>query len=253
MKISAIIIAKDAENLIIDCLESVSFCDEIIVIDSGSSDRTVDIAKKFGSKVFEYRTDDFSKLRNFGLEKANGEWIFYIDSDERVSDLLRRNIQYQISNFKFPMPEVYKIRRKNFYLGNHEWPYIEKLERLFKKDSLKKWRGKLHESPVFEGNLEELEGFLLHYTHRDLSSMLAKTIEWSEIEAKLRLKANHPKMNAWRFFRVMISSFLNSYVKQKGWKAGTVGLIESLYQAFSIFVTYSKLWEMQQKLVKDKK
>ena len=77
--------------------------------------------------------------------------------------------------------------------------------------------------------------------------MLEKTNEWSEIEAKLRYGANHPKMNTLRFIKVIMSTFLNYYIKQKGYKLGTVGLIESMFQAYSTFITYSKLWEMQKK------
>ena len=246
-KISAIIIARNEEDRIADCLDSISFCDEIIVVDGGSEDRTVDIAKRIGAKVFIYKTDNFSQLRNFGLEKAKGDWVLYIDADERVSDSLRENIKYQISNIKYRDIVAYKIMRKNFYLGNHEWPYVEKLERLFRRDMLKRWKGRLHESPIIDGKVGVLDGFLLHYTHRDIVSMLDKTIEWSKVEAELRFKSGHPKIVWWRFFRVMVTAFLNSYLKEGGWKVGTVGLIESMYQAFSIFITYARLWEMQNK------
>ena len=142
---------------------------------------------------------------------------------------------------------AYKISRQNFYLGNHPWPKIEKLERLFEKSSLTEWYGTLHESPKVEGKIGDMDGLLLHYTHRDLSSMLAKTIIWSDAEARLRFDAHHPPMTWWRFPRVMLTAFWDSYIKQQGFKAGSMGLIESLYQAFSIFVTYAKLWELQQK------
>ena len=91
-----------------------------------------------------------------------------------------------------------------------------------------------------------LEGYLLHYTHRDLKSMVEKTMEWSKVEAELRYKSGHPKITWWRFPRVMLTAFFDSYIRQGGWKAGAVGLIESMYQSFSIFVTYARLWEMQQ-------
>ena len=142
-------------------------------------------------------------------------------------------------------PSAFSLRRKNFYFGNHEWPKIEKLERLFKKEKLKGWFGKVHESPKVLGKMGELDGFLLHYTHRDLSSMLSKTLEWSRIEAQLRFDANHPKMAIWRFPRVMLVSFWNSYITQSGWRVGVVGLMESIFQAFSVFITYARLWELQ--------
>ena len=245
MNLSAIIIAKNAEEQIADAIQSVEFADELIVVDNGSQDRTVEVAKYFKAKVHVEEELDFSKLRNLGLREAKGEWILYIDSDERATDSLRENIKYQISNIKYHNKTAFRVKRKNFYLGNHEWPYVERLERLFRRDALKRWRGQLHESPVIKGEIGELDGYLLHFTHRNLSEMLAKTIEWSKIEAELRLKAGHPRMTWWRFFRVMATAFCDSYILQKGWKVGTVGLIESIYQAFSIFITYARLWELQ--------
>lgn len=252
-KISAVVIAKNEENIIADCLSSISFCDEVIVIDNNSSDQTSSIAKKMGARVFDINTDDFSKLRNYGFEKASYEWILHIDADERVTSELARSIKHQVLSIKKKNITAFEVKRKNFYYGNYEWPYIEKIIRLFKKDKLKGWKGKIHESPDINGEVGELDGFLLHYSHRDLSSMVSKTIEWSQIEAKLRLNTNHPQMTWWRFPRVMFSAFFDSYIKQGGWKVGTVGIIESFYQAFSIFITYAKLWEIQKKLkFKDK-
>ena len=253
MKLSAIIIAKNAEGEIADAISSLDFADEVIVVDNGSSDRTVEIAQYLKAKVFTSSSSDFSQLRNLGLQKALGEWVLYIDTDERVTSELASSIKHQVVRTKNNEFAAFKIKRKNFYLGNHEWPFIEKIERLFRKDSLKGWRGELHESPIVEGppvGGVELEGFLLHYTHNDPRSMLVKTIEWSKIEAELRFKAGHPRMTWWRFLRVILTAFFNSYIRQEGWRVGTVGIIESLYQAFSIFITYARLWEMQQEKVK---
>ena len=243
-KISAIIIAKNEENLIADCMDSVSFCEEIILIDSGSTDRTVQVAEKMGAKVFVHDSINFAELRNTGLRKAAGDLVFYIDADERVDIDLKKEIT-ELKKIDNNIFTKYLIRRKNFYLGNNEWPYIEKMERIFVREKLTKWEGELHEHPVIEGKAKVLDGFLLHYTHRDLTSMLNKTIEWSKIEAELRFKSNHPKMTWWRFPRVMLTAFFNSYVRQKGYRVGTVGLIESIYQSFSMFITYVRLWELQ--------
>lgn len=270
MKLSAIIIAKNAEDLIVDCIESVEFADEIIVVDNSSADRTADIAKRMGAKVIKEETGSFAAQRNRGLKEAKGEWVLYVDTDERVTSELKDEIQSVIlGNEVTPESAVlqvgrgkdsgqarmttkggfvaYRVTRQNFYLGHHPWPKQEHLERLFKKSHLKEWYGKLHESPRVEGKVGDVEGLLLHYTHRDLTSMLSKTIQWSQVEAQLRMDAHHPQMTWWRFFRVMVTGFYDSYVKQKGYKAGTVGLIESMYQAFSMFITYARLWELQQK------
>jgi glycosyltransferase involved in cell wall biosynthesis len=249
-KISGVVIAKNEEEMIGEALDSLDFCDEIIVIDNGSTDKTKEIAEKRGAKIYEIQTNDFSEIRNFGLSKAESDWILYLDADERIDDKLKDSVQTAVSSNSGHV--AYFLKRKNFYFGSHEWPYIEKLQRLFKKENLKGWRGKLHESPVFEGEAGRLDdGFILHFTHRDLESMLNKTIAWSSAEALLRYNSGHPKMTWWRFPRVMISAFLNSYIKQKGYKAGAVGIIESMYQAFSMFITYAKLWELQ-KLNKSK-
>ncbi|MEM4230387.1 MAG: glycosyltransferase family 2 protein [Candidatus Pacearchaeota archaeon] len=247
-KISAVIITRNEEDKIKECIDSLYFCDEIIVIDNNSSDKTRDIAKELGAKVFILEKDDFSELRNFGLKKVLGDWILYVDADERVTSELARSIKYQVSSIKNEDVAAFTLKRKNFYYGNYEWPYIEHIVRLFKKDKLKGWRGRIHESPVINRRVEELDGFLLHYSHRDLSSMVSKTIEWSQIEAELRFNAHHPKMIWWRFPRVMLSAFYDSYIKQGGWKVGTIGIIESFYQAFSVFITYAKLWEIQEKI-----
>jgi len=264
MRLSVVILTKNEEAIIGGCLKSVrQLADEILVVDSRSTDKTLEIAKNFRAKIYSEDFKDFSERRNLGLKKSLGDWILYVDADERVTDSLRENIRYQISlrpeltprvhseelraraNIKYEDIAAYKIRRKNFYLGNHEWPYIEKLERLFRKDRLKGWRGELHENPIIEGQVGELDGFLLHYAHRDLTSMLEKTIEWSKIEANLRFKAEHPPVTRLRLAKIMLVTFWRYFFNQKGWKAGTVGLIESIYQSFSMFITYARLWEKQ--------
>ncbi len=242
-KISAIIIARNEEKMIGDALESVSFCDEIIIIDNGSIDKTKEIAEKAGAKVYEVKTNDFSELRNFGLSKSDCEWVLYLDADERIDVELKDSIKKEIEDSS---NAAFLLRRKNFYFGKHEWPKIEKMPRLFKKDKLTKWQGKLHESPIVDGEIGEIkDGFILHFTHRDLESMLNKTIEWSTQEAMLRYNNGHPQMTWWRFPRVMLTAFFDSYIKQGGYKAGAVGLVESVYQSFSMFITYAKLWELQ--------
>ena len=242
-RITGVIIAKNEEKMIAEALNSLSFCDEILVIDNGSTDKTKEIAEKKGAKVYELKVNDFSELRNFALGKATGDWILYLDADERIDSDLKDSIKKNILNSSGY--SAFALKRKNYYFGNHEWPYIEKMERLFKKDKLKEWKGKLHESPVIEGKVGQLDGFILHFTHRDLESMLNKTIEWSTQEALLRYNSGHPRMTWWRFPRVMASGFLSSYIKQEGYKAGVTGIVESIYQAFSMFITYAKLWELQ--------
>lgn len=244
MNISAIIITRNEEENVSECIKTLDFVREIIVVDNGSSDNTCDIVKEMGAKVYVISGLDFSYLRNIGREKAKSDWLFYIDADERVTKELSLEIKKAV---KKPDGYVaYSVIRKNYFLGNPS-PHLEKIIRLIKKDALIGWQGSLHESPIIAGSVGKLDNYLLHYTHRDISSMVAKTNEWSEIEAQLLYKSSHPMMKEWRFLRIMVTAFLRSYIKDKGWKMGKVGFIEGVYQAFSSFITYAKLWEKQHK------
>src|SRR3984957_13924140 len=201
--LSAVILTKNSENMIADCIDSVSFCDEVIVIDDYSTDRTAELSKHLGASVFPYSSESFAKKRNLGMQKAKGRWVIYLDVDERISPELATAIK-EVLLRKKDIYSAYRLQRKNFYLGNNEWPTMEKLERLFKKSKFEEWYGDLHESPRVNGDIGDIEeGYIKHYTHRDLTSMLDKTIQWSKIEAELRFNANHPPMTWWRFPRVI--------------------------------------------------
>lgn len=245
-KVTGIIIAKNEEEMIGASLDSLTFCDQIVVVDTGSTDSTRELAEKKGAKVYTLSENDFAKIREFGASKVRTRWMFYLDADERVTENLANEIRSKIKDQNSNI-NAFRITRKNFYLGKHEWPTTEKLERLFLRSALEGWKGELHETAQVKGEIGELGGEILHYTHRDLASMVEKTNLWSEKEALLRLEADHPKMSWWRFPRVMLQAWYTSYMKEKGWKAGTAGLIESFYQMFSIFITYAKLWELQEK------
>ncbi|MDP3998647.1 MAG: glycosyltransferase family 2 protein, partial [bacterium] len=121
MRLSVIILTKNEESQIKGCLDSIKWTDEVIVVDSGSTDRTLEIAKRYNTKIFTDKGDDFSVKRNLGLEKTSGEWVFYVDADERVTPELREEIKSVISNQE-AVVSAYKIPRKNFYFGNNEWP-----------------------------------------------------------------------------------------------------------------------------------
>lgn len=241
--LSAIIIAKNEEERIGTCIDSLSFADEVIVADNGSIDGTVKMAVNKGAIVATFKTSDFAKLRNEAAKAVSGSWILYVDADEVVSPTLAMHITESISSNNFAGYELY---RKNYYLGKL-WPTGEWKVRLFRKVAFKKWFGALHESPIVEGVIGRIDGDLLHDTHRTLTEMVAKTNEWSETEASLRQEANHPPITWWRILRVIFTAFWDSYIKQGGWRVGTAGIIESMYQGFSMFVTYAKLWELQQK------
>lgn len=245
--ISAVVLAKNEEHRIGKCLSRLSWVDERIVIDNGSTDKTRDIARRHKATIIIDDTHDFSYLRTIGKNHAHGEWLLYVDADEEVTVKLQQALQHIVDTFSEAQDSHgYFIRRENVYLG-HSWPYKDKMQRFFWKKSLRKWEGTLHETAIVDGAIGTIEEPLLHDTHRTLEEMTDKTNQWSEVEARLRFSAHHPPVVWWRFLRVMLTAFLDSFVHQGGWRAGVVGWIESIYQAFSMFITYAKLWELQQK------
>lgn len=245
IRLSVIVLAKNEQERIARCLDALSFAEEIIVLDNNSTDKTSEIAVLHGARVEKVKSDNFAAMRNEAADFAKGSWMLYVDADEIVSPELAGDIKNVVSGKKEVVPKGFEIYRKNYYLGK-EWPTGEWMLRLFRKDSFQGWFGSLHESPRVLGSIGKLTGNLVHDTHRNLSEMVEKTNQWSATEAELRLVANHPPVVWWRILRVAITGFWDSFIRQRGWRAGSVGWIESMYQGFSMFITYAKLWELQQ-------
>lgn len=246
--LTAIVIAKDEEKMLPGCLETLDWVDEILVVDNGSIDNTAKIAKKYKAKIIDLKRKEkpnFSEARNRGLKEAKTDWVFYIDADERVSRELRAEILEVLENAN---TNVYAIPRKNFIFGR-EFKYTgqspDYVKRLFRRTKLKKWEGLLHEEPVFEGNLGHLKSKLVHEKHESLSEMVEKTNRWSEIEAKLMYDAGHPPMNVMRFVSAMAREAWLRMIRQRAFLDGPEGIIYAIYQVFSRFTSYAKLWEMQ--------
>lgn len=243
--LSGIVITKNEEQMITDCLISLKFCDEIIVVDTGNTDQTNQISQKHKAKIVKSSGTDYSKFRNDGLVAAKGDWVLYVDADERVTPLLRSEIEKKI---KLDAVSAYAILRQNIFLGKEThyggWGN-DYVIRLFRKSSFKKWVHPLHETPEYEGNLEKLENKLMHISHRDLSSMLHKTLGFTSYEARLRYQSKHPTVVSWRLVRIMLTEFWLRFIKLGAWRDGTEGIIDGLFQVFNSFVIYARLWEMQ--------
>lgn len=244
--LSVIVIAKNEEQRIKACLESVKWADEIIVVDNGSEDQTLQIVKEYTDKVVKLKDQDFATLRNKGMAVSQGEWVFYVDADERVLYPLKKEIEAQITFGDFC---AFAISRRNIIFGREVkygpfWP--DWVIRLLKKQDFLKWVGQVHEYPQFKGQLGYLKNPLLHLTHRDIDQIVKKSLEWSKIDARLRFEAGHPKMSALRFIRIFLSEVFNQGILRKGFFNGTIGVMDSILQVFSMYMTYVRLWQMQQ-------
>lgn len=245
--ISAIIIAKNEEKMIANCIETLKWCDEILVIDNGSEDTTAGVAENLGARVVGFASDNFSRLRNEGLKRAKTDWIFYVDADERVLPELSREILVHIETTQ---ANAMKIKRNNIMYGQHllhgGWEN-DTLVRVFRRSALEKWQGKVHESPVFEGEVIDLFSPLLHLTHRNTRDGLIKSSAWTEIEAELLFEAGAPAVTKIILIRKVVMEFVRRYIQWQGYQDGMVGFIESLIQAFNKLLIYVQLWELQQK------
>ena len=209
------------------CLSSLSWVDEIVRVET------------------EKISGSFSEWRNYGAKKAEGEWLFYVDTDEEVTTGLKKEIEDAVEEDKY---SAFAIPRRNIFLGKKMyfggwWP--DYVLRLMKKEALIKWEGRLHEQPKIRGKISKLRHPLIHNSHRSLSERVEKTNQWSEVEAELLFKSGHPKMNILRFFSAGFREFWYRGVRKLGFLDGTVGIIEVFYQTYSRLITYSKLWELQ--------
>jgi len=251
--LSVVLNAKNEQNIVKACLESVRWVDEIVVVLNDSTDETEKVAKEYTKDIFKIEGQDFAKVKNLGLEKATGDWVLFIDADERVLAPLREEIE---EIMKSGDKSAYALSRKNIIFGQevsygpyeHDW-----IIRLVKKSQVKGWVGSVHEHIEFNGQLGYTKNSLLHLTHRDIDHFILKSLEWSKIDAKLRLDAGHPPMTRWRFFRIFISELYAQGIKRRGFFAGTVGTIDSILQVFFFYMTYVRLWQLQQPEPLDKR
>lgn len=213
-----------------NCLESISFADEILKVET--------------SKI----KGSFSEWRNEGMRRSSGNWKLYVDTDEEVNSKLREEITKIIEDVSDI--SAYAIPRRNFIFGKEfkhggQWPDYQ--VRLFKKEEFVRWEGNLHEQPKYKGQLGYLKNPLIHHKDITVGQMIDKTNIWSEIEAALLFKSNHPKMNGFRFVSVAIREFWLRFIKQLSFLDGKEGIIYGIYQIYSKLITYSKLWERQLK------
>jgi glycosyltransferase involved in cell wall biosynthesis len=250
-KISAIVIAKNEEINIINCLKTLLWTNEIILVDNCSKDKTVSLAKKFTSKIFATSFKSFAKKRELGQKRARFEWLFYLDADERVGRTLRDEIKQAVKEEKY---DAYEIPRLNILFGKkmqHGGWYPDYNTRLIKKKKLLGWFGKVHESPKINGKIGRLRNPIIHLTHQDTGSCLKSINEWSQIEADLLFKNNHPPVTLFTFFKIIPLEFFRRLIFKRGFQDGIQGFIESFLQAFNVFIVYTRLWELQkEKLIK---
>ncbi|MCL4208847.1 glycosyltransferase family 2 protein [Patescibacteria group bacterium] len=247
MSITAIIIAKNEEKMIANCIESLRWCNEVIVIDNGSTDTTAALAEKLGARVVSFSSQDFSKVRNEGLKRSKTDWIMYVDADERVTSALAREILVTIETNNV---NAISMHRQNFCYGyefsNGGWD-DDLVTRVFKRESLSEWQGKIHESPIYVGQAVTVKQPLIHLTHRSTKENLHKSAEWTLAEAELLANSGIKPVTLMTLIRKGVMEFFRRAILKKGYKDGMAGLVEALVQGMNRVMVYIQVWELQQR------
>lgn len=248
VKISIVISAFNEEKKIGDCLESVKWADEIILVNSGSTDETTEIAKQYSLKIFNRPNNLMLNVnKNFGFTKATGDWILSLDADERVTPELKEEIKSVISH-QLSAISGYYIPRKNIIFGKwirHTGWYPDHQLRLFKKGQGRFPERHVHEMVEITGEAGYLKEHIIHYNYETISQFLEKLIYiYAPNEAKELIRKGY-NLN-WRdAIRMPSKEFLTRFFAQEGYKDGFHGLVLSLLMAFYHLVIFVSLWEKQ--------
>lgn len=237
--ISAIVLTKNEEKNIEACLKTLQWCGEIIVVDDYSEDRTVEIAKRNGAKVYLHRLgNDFAAQRNFGLSKAIGEWVLFVDADERVTPALREEIANGGTNY-----DGFNLKRQDYFGGRwlrHGETANVKLLRLGKR-AAGKWQRKVHEFWDIKDNIGELKNPLLHYPHPNLDDFLGHINFYSTLHAEAFYE-HGVKPNPFWIIVNPLGKFIINWIFKLGFLDGTAGLMMALIMSFHSFLAWSKLY-----------
>jgi glycosyltransferase involved in cell wall biosynthesis len=245
MTISAVVIAHNEESNIARCLNSLTWADEIVVIDSNSNDRTAEIARSLGAKVTTRPWNGFGPTKQAACNLAASDWILSIDADEVVSPVLAGLIRQKIDT----APDVagYYIKRRTLFMGRWiqycGW-YPDRVLRLFRKDSGRFDNAIVHERVILEGLSANIEEDILHYSYPDLETYMAKFGRYMALGAEeLYTKGRRARLIDLTLRPV--ASFIKHYIARQGFRDGIPGLVVSTMSSVAVFVKYSKLWEMQ--------
>lgn len=244
--VSAVILAKNEEKNISRVINSLLWCDEIIIIDDLSTDGTISEINKFNNiKIFKRPLDnDFSASRNFGLAKAKNSWVLFIDADEVISESLKKEI---LEKLKDDCDGFY-LRRKDFFLGS----WLEfgetaavKLLRLAKKDK-GRWIGKVHEIWRIDGQTGNLTNPILHYSHENISSFLEKINRYSSLVAQYRIEEGR-KTTVFQITTYPLFKFINNYFFKLGFMDSVPGFIMAAMMSFHSFLVQGKVYLKRKK------
>jgi glycosyltransferase involved in cell wall biosynthesis len=259
LSLSVAIITLNEEDNLARTLASVQFADEVIVIDSGSTDRTVEIANAFKAKLFVEPWKGFAAQKNSAIEKCSGTWVLSLDADEELTPELQLEIRGLLSGN--PAADAYLLRRRNLFLGRwirHGGYYPDPKLRLFRRHSANfappaRFTDRpVHETIAFEGNLEALYADLIHHAYPTIESYIEHMDRYSTLGAQIVVERGQTSRSWLAFYyNVLIIpsfTFLYNYVLRLGFLDGREGFLLHLYHSTYTSWKYAKAWQTTRKL-----
>ena len=249
-RLSVTIITKNEEANIRRTLESVHWVDEIVVLDSGSTDQTVHICREFTDKVFHQAWLGYGQQKNAAIDRASGDWVLSLDADEPIEAALSEEIRAIVASPA--AKDGYRIPRKTFFLGKwvrHGGWYPDYNLRLFRKGAGRFSERVVHEAVTVEGTVGRTRHAILHHAYPDLESYLGSINKYSTLAVDNMTDSGiTPFKTSWvnLLFRPLFT-FLQKYVFRLGFLDGKHGLVLNLFHASYVFTKYAKAWERQQR------
>jgi glycosyltransferase involved in cell wall biosynthesis len=246
-KVSAYILTHNEEKNIENCLESIKWVDEIVIVDSFSTDKTLEIAARYNCKIVRRKMDGFGAQRNAALDNCSNDWIICLDADERLSETLQNEIKQSLSGAVFEAV-AYKAPRKSQFLGKwimHSGWYPDFRHPVFFNKKFCRYKEQLvHESLEVRGKTAYFKGDINHYTYSSIQQFSAKSELYSSLRAREMFAAGK-KFSVCNLIFNPVFTVFKMYVLKKGFLDGTHGLILAfLYGYFYTMMKYVKLWEL---------
>lgn len=242
--LSVAVITRNEASTIRRCLESVAWADELIVVDSGSSDGTVEACRAFTSKVFVREFDTFDRQKNFALAQATADWVLSLDADEVVSPGLAEELRGIVARGGDDGCDGFVLRRENYVCGRpvrYLWGH-DALVRLVRRGR-GSFQGDVHEKLQVEGTVGTLSQPLLHFNSTDLRQWMAKNRQYVELEARRRHRVGE-RFNPARALLAPLHVFFFRFVRLRGYRDGGMGFVLSLLLAFFTFRLHARLREL---------
>lgn len=249
-KITAIITTYNEAHNIEDVLKSVDFADEIMVVDSFSTDNTVELAKRYTDFIIQREYEYSASQKNWAIPQATHEWIILVDADERVTPELKEEIQVILNNLPDDETVGYWIRRRNHFMGrrvHYSGWRNDKVIRLFRKSKCLYEDKHVHEEIIADGNVGFLKSKLFHNTYITMDRHIEKLNRYAWLQT-YDYNKNTGVLNPYHFVIKPIWSFFKHYFIQSGFRDGMVGLVISSLHSYAVFMRYVKLWMLRKDL-----